>query len=51
MAVNSYYSSTITELLISDLIWCKFRDMRMGCAHPDVSKYGIFCLISLVWTL
>jgi len=51
MAVNPYYCSTITEPLISDLIWCKFRGMCMGCAHPDDSKYGILCLISLVWTV
>jgi len=51
MAVNPYYCSTITELLISDLVWCKFKGMHMGCAHSDVSKYDSVCLISLVWTV
>jgi len=39
MAVHSCYFSMITELLISDLIWCKFKGMRMGL----MSQNMVFC--------
>jgi hypothetical protein len=42
MAVNSYYFSMITELLILDLIWCKFKGMLWG-VHTLMSQNMVFC--------